>query len=47
MKRIGLGAHVATLGEQVRHWTEIGPAAPYVQRFVRYLLDPKLGPRPK
>jgi hypothetical protein len=45
MKRVGLGSHAATLREQLRHWSEIGPAAPHVQRFVRYLLDPNLGPR--
>jgi hypothetical protein len=45
MKRIGLGSHGATLGDQLRHWSETGQAAPHAQRFVRYLLDLKLGPR--
>jgi hypothetical protein len=47
VKRVGLGPYAETLGELTCPWTEIGPAAPYVQRFVRYLLDPKLGPQPK
>jgi hypothetical protein len=48
MKRIGLGSQAGALVEQHRRLMEVGQAAnPHLLRFLRYLVDPKLGPRPE
>ena len=45
VKRIGSGPQAVFLAELHQHLTAIGPAAnPYALRFVRYLVNPKLGP---